>query len=545
MKRLLFLTICALSVFVSCNDDDSFDFGVKPSGDFTFEVDEENSVLVTFSPVNVDTSNALVAWDFGFAEDDTDRSAVFSPEVQYPAAGTFTARMILTNDAGITTVDKSVTVTSPNAPSPDFCVEGVETLAATFVNNTVNGDSYEWDFGDGSDISAEENPFHEYAEPGIYEVTLTAFSVGRLELSQLTRNILIVEAPEALAGTSPEGKAWRYPAAGGLNFGDGFNTGNTSCELDNRYIFFPDGAYQVNNNGTEIQFPNCTTADPEPLSTWTLEREAEGGITIIVGADTYLGDPTQGPDYQLTMLTRDTLKFERDWGFTFAKYRMISAPDVTPPTANFSLDTDVDALALRFVLESEPGVTYTWDFGNGQTWEVSSLTSTFEFSHAYNEPGVYTVSLTATNAAGSDEMTISDIPVLAGDAKDLAGEMGDKTWRYDPGGGISFDEGNSFCCGLEPCEQDNRFVFSADGTYQVENNGTEIQFPNCVSAGPEPASTWTLTRNAGGTVVLTIGNNTYLGDPTTSGDYLVEELSANMLILQAEGFGKYKMIPED
>ena len=533
-----------MSIFVSCNDDDeNFDFGVKPSGDFTFEVDAQNPVLVTFSPVSVDTTNALIAWDFGFSEEDIDLSVDYSPVVQYPVVGTFTARMVLTNDAGITTVEKSVTVTSPNAPSPDFRVDGVETLAATFVNNTVNGDSYEWDFGDGSDLSAEENPFHEYIEPGIYKVTLTAFSVGRLESSQLTKDILIIEGTGALAGTSDAGKAWRYPAEGGLNFGDGFNTGNSSCELDNRYIFFQDGAYQVNNNGTEVEFPDCVATGPEPLSTWALEREEEGGIKITVGTDTYLGDPTQGPDYQLTMLTQDTLKFERDWGFAFVKYRMVSAPAVAPPIANFSLDPAVDALALRFIQESAAGVTYTWDFGDGQTWEVSSLTSTFEFSHAYEAPGLYTVSLTATNAAGSDEMTISDILVLEGGTKELAGEGAGKAWRYDPGGGLSFDDGASFCCGVEACEQDNQYVFSPDGTYQVDNNGTEIQFPNCVAAAPEPVSTWALARNADGSVVLSIGNDTYLGDPSTAGDYLVEEFSADLLILEAVGFAKYKMVP--
>ena len=32
---------------------------------------------------------------------------------------------------------------------------------------------YEWDFGDGSPVSTQKDPLHEYASPGAYEVTLT------------------------------------------------------------------------------------------------------------------------------------------------------------------------------------------------------------------------------------------------------------------------------------------------------------------------------------------------------------------------------------
>jgi hypothetical protein len=33
--------------------------------------------------------------------------------------------------------------------------------------------SWQWDFGDGSAGSSEQNPVHEYTEPGVYEVCLT------------------------------------------------------------------------------------------------------------------------------------------------------------------------------------------------------------------------------------------------------------------------------------------------------------------------------------------------------------------------------------
>lgn len=42
-----------------------------------------------------------------------------------------------------------------------------------FTNTTLEGESYEWDFGNGS-VSTEENPYTFYETPGTREVTLTA-----------------------------------------------------------------------------------------------------------------------------------------------------------------------------------------------------------------------------------------------------------------------------------------------------------------------------------------------------------------------------------
>ncbi|PWL23410.1 MAG: hypothetical protein DCO96_16300, partial [Fluviicola sp. XM-24bin1] len=47
-----------------------------------------------------------------------------------------------------------------------------------FANNSVGATSYEWNFGDGSNISTEFEPTHTFPtdEPGEYEITLTVYS---------------------------------------------------------------------------------------------------------------------------------------------------------------------------------------------------------------------------------------------------------------------------------------------------------------------------------------------------------------------------------
>ena len=65
-------------------------------------------------------------------------------------------------------------------PSSSFSFEQSETnfLEYSFTNNSVNAESYLWDFGDGS-TSMEESPTHLYTTAGNYTVTLSAInSVG-------------------------------------------------------------------------------------------------------------------------------------------------------------------------------------------------------------------------------------------------------------------------------------------------------------------------------------------------------------------------------
>jgi hypothetical protein len=57
-------------------------------------------------------------------------------------------------------------------PTADFAFKIKSDLTVTFTNNSEDGESYSWDFGDGG-TSTEESPSHKYAEKKSYTVTLT------------------------------------------------------------------------------------------------------------------------------------------------------------------------------------------------------------------------------------------------------------------------------------------------------------------------------------------------------------------------------------
>ena len=53
-----------------------------------------------------------------------------------------------------------------------------------FSNFSVGGDSYIWDFADGS-TSTEENPIHTYTVDGKYKVKLTVFNTFKVQCNLL------------------------------------------------------------------------------------------------------------------------------------------------------------------------------------------------------------------------------------------------------------------------------------------------------------------------------------------------------------------------
>lgn len=67
----------------------------------------------------------------------------------------------------------------------------------TFTNATVDGYSYEWNFGDGT-TSTEENPTHAYEDAGTYNVQLTSFSKNGKKSNSSTIAITVTKANEII-----------------------------------------------------------------------------------------------------------------------------------------------------------------------------------------------------------------------------------------------------------------------------------------------------------------------------------------------------------
>jgi PKD repeat protein len=72
-----------------------------------------------------------------------------------------------------------IQVVMPPLPVADFegATSGCAPLTVQFINKSLHGESYTWDFGD-KQYSSEENPVHTYFVPGNYVVKLTVHNIA-------------------------------------------------------------------------------------------------------------------------------------------------------------------------------------------------------------------------------------------------------------------------------------------------------------------------------------------------------------------------------
>jgi gliding motility-associated-like protein len=125
----------------------------------------------------------------------------------------------------------TVTVTNVSAAFTGNPPSGTMPLPVTFTNNSTNGVSYVWNFGDGSPIDNSTNPSHTYANPGTYTVMLVTTSAnGCVDTAYFT---IVVDMPFSLTVPNvftPNGDGQNdtfYPAFAGVK--------SIVCDIYNRW----------------------------------------------------------------------------------------------------------------------------------------------------------------------------------------------------------------------------------------------------------------------------------------------------------------------
>lgn len=158
----------------------------------------------------------------------------------------------------------------------------------TFTNTSSGATSYEWDFGDGSPFSTEENPIHTYpAVAGIYEITLSVENelgcTDNLSAFIKVKDIVIFYIPNTF---TPDGDAANdvfRPV-----FEAGFDPYNFHMTIYNRYgeIVFESYDATAAWDGT---YGNQGLVD-EGIYTWSIEfkeldndriQQHKGHVTVL------------------------------------------------------------------------------------------------------------------------------------------------------------------------------------------------------------------------------------------------------------------------
>jgi PKD repeat protein len=492
---------------------------------------------LTVQFTNTSSTNAT-SYDWQFPGGTPSSStAQTPPAIVYAVAGAYTVTLTVSNSAGSSTSTQSIVANS--GPSANFS-STVAGLTATFTNNTSNGATYNWTFGDGGS-STDANPTHDYAADGTYTVVLTA--TNNCGTSTFTQNVIITTAPGAgfsvsttsgcavlsvnftdISSGSPVSWAWSFPGG----------TPASSSDQNPTVQYFAPGVYDVtlvvtSIGGSTSSFtqPGIVTVNGAPNAGFT---SSANGSTVdftntSLNATSYIwnfGDSSNSTDenpshtYLNDGVYTVTLLATNNCGTTILEQTVVVS---TPPTASFTTtsgSTGCTPFAVQLTNASSSNATsFLWDFPGG----TPSSSTEANPSVVWNTAGVYTVTLTAFNAAGSSSSTTT-ITVNTAPTAGFTYQIGGLTAIFN---NISLDGTSyswNFGDGSAPDTEANpSHTYSQPGTYVVllsvtNDCGTVTTTQNVVVEGASPVPAISANNTVGCLPFSAQFTDQSAGDPT-------------------------------
>src|SRR5215203_6646910 len=327
-------------------------------------------------------------------------------------------------------------------PYVDFVAYNVNpaTLEVSFSSITsYNGviTSHLWDFGDGTTFSGDTPPPHKYppqnssTTSNSYRIKYTvknecgdAYWTNDVKISRCLADVkftytLINDSTVQFTNGTTSGSPVTYE----WNFGDGSKSTSAATTVTKVYKF--DGKYPVTLKATNAcgdnffiaTVPVCTK--PVPLQTVTVSGCATVNINASAtrNGEFYQWDFGNGTVLPATPSPSSTISYTypKSGSYTI-KLKVInknncdSATVSTPVTIQFlsvvpnnNWTYTSDDLEFNFSRETVVNATeYKWDFGDGTTSNLQN-----PGVKTFTNPGVYNLTLTATNACAEHKFTTS------------------------------------------------------------------------------------------------------------------------------------------
>lgn len=282
------------------------------------------------------STNDPTSWQWTFPGGTPSASTLKNPSVQYKVYGMYDVTLKVTNNFGNSTVTFKQYIFAEDKPVAKFSKVNIERYVY-LTNLSLYGNTYEWDFGDG-ETSNDVDPVHEYANDGVYTITLRA--ENDCGINETKMNVTIVTSPIALF-TSDTTKGCASFKVKYINLS---SKNVTSWEWD-----FPGGT------------PSTSTLF-EPV----VEYKIHGVFDVRLTAKN----------------SKYTAKAE--------KLKYITS-DSLPVSA---FDTVINKNVVTFTNKSSNAQSWIWDFGDNTT------STELNPSHSYL-PGTYQAKLTVNNNCGS------------------------------------------------------------------------------------------------------------------------------------------------
>ena len=214
-------------------------------------------LAVQFNDTSSGTQPFTYLWIFG---DGTGTSTDQDPVYNYLVPGVYTANLTINNSAGISTTNRTITVTTAPFPpvaniiaTPD---KGFVPLTVTFIDGSESGIlSWNWDFGDGSSSTLQNPTPKLYSSAQNFTVNLGVTNASGP--NSTTKTIIVTNKPVSDFTATPTSGIRPLPVnftdlstdATGWNwdFGDGTN----STEQNPEHLYLNEGYLQCQPDGKE------------------------------------------------------------------------------------------------------------------------------------------------------------------------------------------------------------------------------------------------------------------------------------------------------
>ncbi len=276
---------------------------------------------------------------------------------------TFRVKLVVVNDCGADSITYLI-IAQPNNIFLNFSVNGTQLFGCAphvvaFINNSVGGTSFIWNFGDGNTLSTTNNidtVYHTYAVAGTFTAVLQA--INSCTDTAASKSITVYPKPVPLFTASSNnvciGQSVQFTNLSTLansyswNFGDG----TFSTLISPSHSYSTPGLYTV--------MLTCIRTNPSGnvcIDSFPQQIQVSAGLPGL--------------------------------------FSVQNAPGLCAPHT------------VTFVNRNVPSVTTLWNFGDGTTGTGDSVL------HTYNIAGVYTVTLTTT-VPGGCTYTSQNIVTIAG-----------------------------------------------------------------------------------------------------------------------------------
>ena len=484
---------------------------------------------------NTSTNANTYLWTFGDGETSMDEN----PTHTYADDGIYIVTLEATNACGTVTTQETITIITPvtagfTADVTSGC-SGLEVQFTDASSNNVTG--WNWTFAGGTpSTSTEQNPTVIYNTPGTYSVVLEVNNPG-FNATQTEMNfIVIVENPTAsFTSMTTQGTVdFTNTSTNATSYFWTFGDGETSMDENPSYTYDTDGSYTVTLTSTNACGSMTTEIVLEialpPVANFSIETNFDCAPATIQFINESSLNATEwfwsfdGGSPNTATVENPSITFNDPGTHTVTLVSSNAAGssmfsiDITlggAPVINFG--SSVNELTTTFTNQTMGATTFFWDFGDGESSiEENPI-------HLYDEPGNYTVILSATNACGTTTLSqqvevVGPQAVASFISSDMSGCLPFTVTYEDTSTGSPTAWNWSFPGGTPSTSivQNPTVVYNSSGTFDVNLEVTNpagvnsIQLISYITVSENPTSDFTAMVNMNGNVVFT--NNSDFGD---------------------------------